>query len=389
MAPISIVAFVGAVIFYFASLYVYVPILPAFVSARTPSLAAVGFVLSMYGLWTALLRIPTGIAADATGRNRIFLTIGAILSAGGAAVMLVSRSTASLAFGRALTGASVAAWVPMLTVFAGYFEPHRAVFATSLLSFASSLGQMIATVSTGFIDSLGGYGLTFIVAVGFSIAASLIFVVIKLPKVRISTSERLSLGSILAVARRKDVLVPSVTNAVCQFGIWALVFGFMPLLARSVGASVTVAGLLVTLYTAAYMTASLLTALIADRGHRRGILYLGFTTFAGGALLAALGGTTSFLFVSTVLMGMANGVDFPTLLGLSIQHVKASRRSTAMGIHQALYAIGMFTGPWVGGILADAFGLRPMFVIVAAFSSIAAGSLVLLYRGLDSPASAT
>ena len=41
-----------------------------------------------------------------------------------------------------------------------------------------------------------------------------------------------------------------------------------------------------------------------------------------------------------------------------------AKRATAMGLFQAVYAIGMFTGPWLSGILADAIGLQPMFGIV-------------------------
>ncbi|MGA2640333.1 MAG: MFS transporter [Spirochaetia bacterium] len=51
-----------------------------------------------------------------------------------------------------------------------------------------------------------------------------------------------------------------------------------------------------------------------------------------------------------------------------------------MGIHQAMYAVGMFTGPWIGGVLADAVGIRAMFAIVAAFSLAASSALITLNR---------
>jgi MFS family permease len=43
-----------------------------------------------------------------------------------------------------------------------------------------------------------------------------------------------------------------------------------------------------------------------------------------------------------------------------------------MGLHQAVYAIGMFGGPWLSGLLADAMGIRPMFG-VTAFVCLALG----------------
>jgi predicted MFS family arabinose efflux permease len=52
-------------------------------------------------------------------------------------------------------------------------------------------------------------------------------------------------------------------------------------------------------------------------------------------------------------------------MGLAIRRVVPEQRSTAMGIHQAVYAVGMFAGPWCAGLLADLMGLRPMFVVMA------------------------
>jgi len=34
-----------------------------------------------------------------------------------------------------------------------------------------------------------------------------------------------------------------------------------------------------------------------------------------------------------------------------------------MGVYQSVYALGMFVGPWLSGILSSAFGIQPMFAI--------------------------
>ncbi len=65
-------------------------------------------------------------------------------------------------------------------------------------------------------------------------------------------------------------------------------------------------------------------------------------------------------------VGLGQGIGYPALMGMSIQHVDDGERTTAMGLHQAVYAIGMFGGPWLSGILADAIGIQPMFGVTAA-----------------------
>ena len=376
----GIVTLFGAAVLYFVALYAYVPSLPAYVAERTSSLTAVGVVLSMYGLWMAVLRIPLGVVTDVTGRYKPYLIGGVRAAGGGAAVMAFGGSLGALALGRALTGAAAAAWVPMMVVFAGFYPPERTIFATSLLAFASSFGQMIGTSATGFLETLGGFNLPFFAAIILSIAATLVIAGISIPRRDAIHRGQVSGKSVLAIFRRRDVLVPSFTNALCQFGVWALTFGFMPLLAHRMGASAVATSLIMTLNIAANMVANLVATLIAHRGGRRALLYGSFALFAGGAILAALGGSVPTLFVSTVIMGLANGLFFPVLLGLSIEHVDAAHRSTAMGIHQAVYAVGMFTGPWIGGILADAYGIRPMFAIVAVFSLVAPSVLISLNR---------
>ena len=52
-------------------------------------------------------------------------------------------------------------------------------------------------------------------------------------------------------------------------------------------------------------------------------------------------------------------------MGLSIANVEEGERNTAMGLHQAVYGIGMFAGPWLSGLLAVPLGIQPMFAITA------------------------
>ena len=375
-----IAAYFVAAVLFFVALYAYVPSLPAYVAERTSSLAAVGGVLSMYGLLMAVLRMPLGILTDVTGRSKPYLIGGMLMAGIGAAVMALGRSLGALALGRALTGVAAAAWVPMMVVFAGFFPPERTIFATSLLSFGSSLGQMIGTGLTGPLETLGGTRFALFTAAGISVAATIILACVPIPRRGAAHRSAVTVSSVLAIFRRRDVLVPSFTNALCQFGVWALVFGFMPLLARHMGATPVETSLIMTVNIAANTAANLFATLIAHRGGRRTILYASISASAGGAILAALAPSVTLLFISTAIMGLANGLTFPILVGLSIQQVDAAHRSTAMGIHQAVYAIGMFTGPWIGGIIADAVGIRAMFAIVAVFSLVAPGAMISLNR---------
>lgn len=49
---------------FWMSLFLYIPTLSTYIQHRTENLAMVGVVLSMYGLWQALARIPLGLVSD-------------------------------------------------------------------------------------------------------------------------------------------------------------------------------------------------------------------------------------------------------------------------------------------------------------------------------------
>ncbi len=62
---------IAVVPFYWAAQYVFVPTLSVYVESKAANLASVGVVLSMYGLWQAIVRLPLGIAADWVARRSL------------------------------------------------------------------------------------------------------------------------------------------------------------------------------------------------------------------------------------------------------------------------------------------------------------------------------
>src|SRR5690606_11497271 len=108
--------YIGAVFLYWAGLYLYVPTLPVYVKSKSDDLALVGLVLSMYGLWQAVVRLPLGIAADWLGRRKPFILIGFVFVGLGAWLMGVSEGIPGLIIGRSITGLAAAPWVPLVVV---------------------------------------------------------------------------------------------------------------------------------------------------------------------------------------------------------------------------------------------------------------------------------
>jgi len=369
------VLYAVAVFLYWMSLYLYVPTLPTYAQSKSPSLALVGTVLSMYGLLQALIRLPLGIVSDWLGKRKPFILAGFGLSALGAWMMGRAGGVNELIAGRAITGLAAGTWVPLVVIFSSLFPPQEAVRASAMLTLISSIGRVLATAVTGSLNDIGGYPLAFFLAAG---AAVLAILVVLPTRDRPRPPHRPSWQSIGRLILRRDVLLPALLNAVMQYAIWTTTFGFMPILAEQLNATDVAKSMMVSMNLLVVTLGNLVATTIVNRIGARRLVQASFVIICAGIGGAALVANLPLLFVAQACIGLATGIGYPILMGMSIEHVSDAGRTTAMGLHQAVYAIGMFVGPWLSGMLADAVQIRPMFGITAAVT-LTLGLLVSLW----------
>ena len=366
-----IILYVLAVAFYWSSLYFYIPTLPIYVKTRVDSLVAVGTILSMYGLWQALIRLPLGIASDWAGGRKPFIVGGFLLSAVGAWVMATTDTGLGIGVGRAITGLAAGTWVLLTVVFSSLFPPEEAVRATALLTVVNSLSRMISSGMNGWLNEAGGYPLAFFVAMGVAILA--VLVVLPVREERLAPVKP-SIKNITMLITRPDVLRPSILGALAQYVTWSATLSFTPILAQNLGASDNVQSLLTSGSIGVVTVGNVLTAALARKIGNRTLAGWSFVLLAAGAVLAAVAPSLAWLFVAQFVVSVGSGIAHPLFMGMSISKVDGSQRSTAMGLHQAVYGFGMFAGPWISGALADGIGIQPMFA-VTGFACLVLGFL--------------
>jgi MFS family permease len=359
---LSIAPYLLIAVLYFVSLYLYVPTLPTYIQSKVENLAQVGFILAQYGLWQALIRLPLGIVADWLGRRKPFILIGIALAGMGAWIMGTADSAAGLVVGRAITGLAAGTWVPLTVMFSSLFPANKAIRATAILTFVGSVGRVAATSATGSLNELGGYSLAFYLAAG---AAVLGVLAVLLTREKPHPPRQPSLAGIGRLVTRPDVLLPALLAAVGQYAEWAVTFGFQPILAKQLGATDVVISLLLSMHIGIVTLSTLATAAIVERIAARRLVYGSFVLLSMGIGMAALAPSLPLVFVAQSFIAVAQGLSYPLLMGMSIQHVDDTERTTAMGLNQSVYAIGMFAGPWLSGLLAAAIGIRPMYGITA------------------------
>ena len=366
-----VLTYSAVIILFWMSLYLYVASLPTYVQSKGIGMAAAGLVLSMFGLWQALVRVPVGIAADWLGWRQPFILGGLVLCGIGAWIMLSSSHASGLIVGRALTGVAAGAWVPMVVAFSSLFPPKDSVRAAGFLILFQALGRIVASAANGPLNDLGGYSLAFYASIAVAALAFAIGLTVREPR---RPAHRPTLRQLVNILLRKDVLLPSLLSALGQYVTWGLALSFIPLFtSKTLGGVNSTLSLLATLTAVTLAIGSFCTSSLANRFGANPLVLVSFLFYFTGGLVAAFTHSIAAMVVAIVLLGLGTSLNYPTLMGLSIRKVIDSERNFAMGLHQTVYAIGMFAGPALSGVLAQYFGIQRMFAATAVMAIVLGG----------------
>jgi predicted MFS family arabinose efflux permease len=265
--------------------------------------------------------------------------------------------------GRSLAGVSMGIWVPLVVVFSGFFPPEQAVRASAILTLVTAGARIVATVLNGYFNDWGGYSLAFFVAGAAAVLAAVL--VLPVP-VNSGPGGPPRIRPLLRLLLNRTVLLPSALAAINQYVIFGISLGFMPVLAGQIGAGNVVLGYLAMVSLLFFLLGNLTATSPRSRFRSESLVLVSYILFAGAVVTAALSRNIPLLFICQGFMGLAHGVGYPVLMGLTIRDVPVASRSSAMGLHQSVYAAGIFIGPWACGALAQALGIRSMLGLTAA-----------------------
>lgn len=370
----AIVLFAVATLFYWSSLYVYVPILPVYAQSLGASLVVVGLVVAAYGFSQLILRIPIGLASDRLGRRKPFCVAGLLFASAGCVVLLLAPGPLFLIVGRAIVGISAASWVTITVMFSEWFSARQVAGAMALLTFLSGLAQMTSMSIGGRLADVFGWHSPFLVGGLLGVIGALILAAV--PEQRPSTDSIPSWTRMIQVGTEPWLLRVSLIGALLQFYFWATTYAFVPVYAHDLGATRTALGLLTSGALVPYTLAALAVSRWVGRWGAVRTATLGLVLCALSAAAVPAIHQLLLLGLLQAVGGLGRGLSMPVLLGLSIESVDPSEKATAMGVFQAVYAVGMFLGPASAGLIATWLGLTAAFLIAATICLVGAGLLL-------------
>lgn len=360
--------------------FIYVPILSPYMESLGGEYTLIGIVLSSYGLMQLLCRLPIGILSDLMKLRKPFIIFGMLASALSCMVFLLADSLAWIFLARTLAGLAAASWVAFTVLYPSYFADKEVHRAMGSISFIVVLAQFLGMSFSGYIVSEWGWKAPFWIGGLFSIIGLILSFFIFESKEGIAR-EPVRIKELVSVMREPSLLKISILSILAHSIIFSTMFGFTPNYALHIGFKASELTLLVFAFMIPHAIATLFMGrvLVPLLGEWRS-LKIAFFLASLFTLLIPFVQTKALFFVIQGFSGFSLGLIFPLLLGMSIESIVPKKRATAMGAYQALYAIGIFAGPFFTGIFNSLMGIEAGFYFVGVLGLVATMLVIVWSR---------
>lgn len=357
------------IVFFWASEYCHVPYFTPYLNMLGFSVTAIGFMVGTYGFTQMIVRIPLGIFTDVAGAYKGVVLAGTLFTTLSSFGLIFAKSMWFVVFCRFLAGIAASTWIAFTVLYSAYYQAEEGVQAMANVQGFNNGGKLLAFALGTITASIWGYRVPLVMS--FLTGLIAVFFALQLKTIPIRR-EPMQIKHIVGVFCNPSVLLPSFFAIVMQLILHATVFSFTSTVAENLGASAFEIGLNTSLFTVIQVLAAGFVGkkLVKRIGEKLSIV-LGFVCLAVYCLLVAAAGSIWVLYLAQLICGIGNLLLFSILAAMAIRYIPQENKSTAMGLFQALYGIGMTIGPLLISRLAAAADYRLAYLVLAGISGAA------------------
>jgi len=381
------ILFILITFIYWFSLYIYVPVFVSYLDYLGGTYTFVGFIVGSYGIMQILLRLPVGVVSDRLQIRKPFLIAGLVTGVISCLGFALTESIEFALVSRFISGITASMWVAFTVLYASYFKQEDTTRAMGNVQFITVASQLISMGLSGYLVTQWGWKSPFWIGGFVGIFGIVLALRIKESKQKKSESKKIRMSELNEVLREPTVLKAAILSALAHAVLFITMFGFTPDYALKIGASKESLIFLVGSFMIPHAIAPIITGrYLAGHFQKWKILVVGFFgTFAFSVIIPFIN-NLGFLYLTQAFNGFAQGMTIPLLMGMAIQTIPNRKRATAMGLFQAVYAIGIFLGPFISGLFSEEGTFLPVFLTAGA-AGIIGMLLSLKWRYQHSPLS--
>jgi predicted MFS family arabinose efflux permease len=354
-----------AVIFFWASEYCHTPYFTPYLGSLGLEPALIGLIVGCYGFTQMLVRIPLGMVTDATSGYKA-VTVGGLFFTTLSSLGLWLFTDVRLIFlFRVFAGVAASAWIAMTVAYMSYFDESDSVSATAILNSLNSAGKLLAFVLGAGAAQLWGYKATLFASFLTGLIGLCLAPFTRKVELRRTPA---SLSGFFQCLQNRSTLVSALLAAVAMMIVHGTVFSFTSTLAEGLGAGALMLSALSIVYTLVQiLCVGFIRSDFVKKGRRDIELACGFGALGAYLVILAFAGSPWSIMLGQVIAGVAYALVNSLLMSACVQGIPAGEKTTAMGIYQAVYSIGMTAGPVYVGRVLGTLGARAGLLLFAAF----------------------
>ena len=359
-------------LFWWFSLYIYVPVLPIYSKDLGSSLQFIGIIVGSYAVGQILFRIPIGYLSDRLKSRKLFSVLSGIVSFLGSSYLFISNSPNDVLIGRTITGVAAAGWVAISVYYSSFFPRNERFKSSTIILSSNMLSVFLGTFLSGYISDLISIKTCFLLSMVAAILSSILFLFSK--EKPFDAKSQFSTIQFINLLRNKLLIYLCLIGILIQFITFSINFSYFPIYLNELSFSDSIVGNLVAFYTLASFIGTISSPkLIKKFGLWKIFIYsailIGLTT-----LITPLFENLFLLIFLRLIGGIGGGIIFSSCMSSIVRGFQENYQASAMGIFQAVYAIGMFLGPILSGVIGSNINLESVFI----FSSSVTLPIILI-----------
>jgi DHA1 family inner membrane transport protein len=346
-----------------------VGLLPVIAGDLGVSLAAVGLLVTGYGLTVAVASLPLTHLVRRIPRRHLLSGLLAVFVA--ATCVAVTGGYGLLLAGRVATALSQAVfWSVVAPAAAALFSPQVRGRVTATLFGGGSLATVLGVPAATWLGQQAGWRIAFLAVAGLGLLA-LIGVAVLVPS---TTPEQGHAATGSAPDARRYWLLVGAT-AVAITGVFGAYTYISPFLTEISGFPPSSVSALLLVYGVAGLGGVAMGGVLADRAPRAAML-APVAILASALLALYLFGTSQAATVVLVALWGFAMPQIPATFQNRVLHVAPGSTDLASAVFSATFNLGIAAGALIGGILLSAIGVRSTYLAAGLLTAVAVAILL-------------
>lgn len=347
-------------LFWFAQ-YIYVPNTAPYLLAQKVTADFVGIIVGVYGGVQMSLRFPMGILADWLGKHKLIIIVGCAFSGGASVVRILESTGYGFLIANIMSGVASSLWVSFMLLSTKYITPDRMQTQIGYLFAANNFGIMLAFITSAVCFE--GFGMDFLCLCSALSGALAMLLAMSLKEDDPAyahlheppeSKHRPLVADLVKVAKRKRIWFFAFLASIQQGVTMTTIMSFSNEAALRIGGSSYEMGLMTIVFILFNVISSYYSGKPPFTRISQGFLVSSaLFLLAAYCFLSVMVTHIYLLIIIQVFLGWSFGFVFTIATSESIVGVEHYRRSSAIGLFQALFAIGMTTVPIIAGRIIE------------------------------------